>query len=68
MGVIKREDIIGWKDVNGEMICLEHKEVEGAYENLTPLTNADFDDDEYVGCDWLYGDGRVCGNKIKDFK
>jgi len=59
MGVIKREDIIGWKDVNGEMICLECGD-----QDCKPLTKDDFEDDDYVTCDQVSAIG-ICGKRIQ---
>ena len=66
MGIVNKEDVIGWQETTGHrlVLCLKCAG-ENPGENYRPLTEYDFEDDEIVSCDNFISHNVVCGNRIQ---
>ena len=65
MGIVNKEDVIGWQETTGDMniLCLDCAG-EDPDENHRPLTERDFEDNVIVTCDNYKGPAGVCDNRI----
>ena len=65
MGIVNKEDVIGWEQTAGDRVVLCLKCAgENPGENYRPLTEYDFRADQIVSCDNIISNDVVCGRKI----